>query len=122
MMSVDDTPAQPPSVRSMVNEFKREILAGDLTPHRASEIEQRLTALLGNIQDEQREADALYADVLAKHMREETKANRARILAETSPEFLRKRAVHDTHTHAVEMIRSLRGLIRMATEEMRLTR
>lgn len=112
----------PVSVREIVNQIKREILSGDLTPHRASELEQKLSALLGNIMDEARNADALYAEVLAKHMGEQTKANRARILAETSPEFLRKRAVKDTHTLATELIRSLRSMLRMATEEMRLTR
>lgn len=110
------------SVRELVNGFKREILAGDLSARRASEIEQALTALLGNIQDEARIADSLYAEVLVKCMREETKANRARILAETSQEYLRKREVHDTHKLATELIRSMRNLIRMTTEEMRLTR
>ena len=112
----------PPSVRDLVNFYKREVLSGNVTPRRASEIEQQLTALLGNILDEQRIADSLYNEVLAKCMREETKANRARIIAETSQEFLRKRAVKDTHVLATQLIVSMRSMIRMATEEMRLSR
>ncbi len=116
------TEAAPVSVRERVNIFKREILTGDLTPYRASEIERALTALLGNIQDEQRIADSLYAEVLAAAMKVEQKANRARVIAETSQEFLRKREVSDTFKHATQLIISLRGMIRMATEEMRLSR
>lgn len=119
---MSDEGNKPPSVRQRVNFFKAEILSGDLTPHRASEIEQQLTALLGNILDEQRIADSCYAEVYAAALREEKKANRAKVMAETSPQYLRKREVQDTHTLAVEMIRSMRGLVRMATEELRLTR
>jgi hydrogenase maturation factor len=118
---VTDT-AQPVSVRELVNSIKREILAGDLTPRRMSDLELTLSALLGNIQDEIRNADALYADVLLKCMREESKANRARILAETSPEYLRKRAASDCYKLAVELIRSLRSVGRQQVEEMRLAR
>lgn len=110
------------NVRDLVNGFKREILAGNLGAHRASEIEQALTALLGNIQDEARNADFLYAEVYAKCLREAGKANRAKVMSETTQEYLHKRMVHDTHTLCVELIRSMRGLVRMATEELRLTR
>ncbi len=110
------------SVRDLVNGYKREVLAGDLTPYRASEIERALTALLGNLMDEQRIADSLYAEVLAAAMKVEQKANRAKVIAETSQEFLRKREVSDTFKHATQLIISLRGMIRMATEEMRLQR
>lgn len=115
-------PAEPVSVRSIVNRIKQEVLAGELTPHKASSLERTLTALLGNILDEQRAADAAYNDVYAKHLREEGKANRAKVFAETSPEYLRKQAVKDTHTLATQMIISLRGMLRMSTEEMRLSR
>lgn len=110
------------TVRDLVNAFKREVLQGDLAPQRAAEIELKLSALLGNILEEIRNAEALYADVLLKCMESEGKANRAKVRAQTTPEYLRKQAAKDCHTLAVEMIRSLRGMLRMATEEMRLTR
>lgn len=116
------TEANRPTVRSLVNTIKQEILSGDLTPHRASALERTLTALLGNILDEQRAADSCYAEVYAKHMREEGKANRAKVLAETSAEFHRKQAVKDTYTLATQLIISLRGMVRMVTEELRQTR
>lgn len=121
-METPESVAAPVSVRSIVNRIKQEILAGDLTPHKASALERTLTALLGNIMDEQRAADASYADVYAAMMREHGKANRAKVFAETSPEFIRKQAVKDTHVLAQQLIISLRGMVRMATEEMRLTR
>jgi hypothetical protein len=81
-----------------------------------------LTALLGNVHDEQREADSAYRLVLLDCMRTEDKANRARIVAETTPAYHRAREAKDTGTLVVEMIRSCRAYLRSLDEEMRLAR
>jgi hypothetical protein len=81
----------------------------------------KLTALLGNVLDEQREADAAFNVVLLKHLETEEAASRAKIRAETTAEYHRKREARDVHELTVELIRSLKMFIKGRAEEMRLT-
>jgi len=94
----------------------------ELQPNEAANVLNHMTALLGNISEEIREADHDYACVLLKCLESEESANRAKIRAETSPEYLRKREARDTKELALEMIRSLKYFLRSKEEEMRLTR
>lgn len=111
------------TVRGFVREIQVEVRdTPDLQPDRASELMNRLTALLGNINDEIREADCLYAGVLLQHLESEDAANRAKIRAETTPAYQRKREARDTKELAVEIIRSLKYFLRSKEEEMRLAR
>src|SRR5687767_10872193 len=84
------------SVREMVKQAHSEMLKGDMLPEKQREWQAKLTALLANVQAEIREADALYARVLLDVMNTEAKANRARIVAETTPAFHRKCEARDT--------------------------
>lgn len=111
------------TVRDLVREMQREIRdTPDLSPDRASELMNRLTALLGNCNDEIREADADFARVLLLHLESEEAANRAKIRAETTPEYGRKREARDTKELVIELVRSLKYFLRSKEEEMRLTR
>lgn len=110
------------TVRDLVGSLQREVLAGDLLPERASDILLKLTALLGNCASEIRDADMAYANRLLVALDTHDKANRARIVAETTPEYARKREAHDTKDLVVELIRSLRQMLRTAGDEMRLSR
>lgn len=110
------------SVRELVNSIRNEVRDTDLTPERASVLCAQLSALLGNILAEVREADMAFNKVLAQCLDAEKKANRARIQAELSPEYARKREAHDLQTVSVEMVRSLRKLQDTYREEMRLSR
>ena len=110
------------SVRELVREMQAEILKGDLQPRRAAELLMRLTALLGNCAQEIREADATYANVLLALLKSHDKANRARIEAETTPAYARRQEARDTKELIVELARSLKYLLRAASEEMQLTR
>lgn len=109
------------TVRDLVRTIQGEML-GDLQPQRAAELLSKATALLGNCNTEIRDADAQYAQVLLGCLNSEAKANRARIIAETTPEFQRKREARDTKELVTEMVRSLKYILRAAEEEMRLTR
>lgn len=109
------------SVRELVWEMQREVRDTDLQPDRGAEILVRLSALLGNISDEIREADHAYALRLLACYHEEAKANRAQILAETSPQYLRKREARDLQVLALELIRSLKYFLRVKDEERRHT-
>jgi len=111
------------TVRALVRLYQHEIQqASDLLPDRAAELLTKLTALIGNCNDEIREADALYAAVLLGHLETETKANRAKIRAEISPEYQRKREARDTKELAVELARSLKYFLRAKEEELQLSR
>ena len=82
----------------------------------------QLCSLVGNCNDEIREADAAYATVLLAHLDSEEKANRARIRAETSTEYQRKREARDTKELVIELARSLKYLLRSKAEELQLAR
>ena len=112
-----------PTVRDLVRDIQSEIRsAGDLLPDRASELLTTLSALIGNINDEIREADAQYAVVLLRFLDSDEAANRARIRAEITPEHRRKREARDTKELAKEMIGTLKYFLRAKGEEMRLSR
>ena len=110
------------TVRALVKSIQLEIRdGGELLPERAAQLLTHLTALLGNVNDEIRQADMEYAVVLLKCLEGEEAANRAKIRAEISPEYQRKREARDTKELTQEMIRSLKYLLRAAEEEMRLS-
>lgn len=111
------------TVRSRIKSAQVEIRdGGELLPARAAQLLMELTALLGNCAEEIRLADFLYAHVLLDELERNEKANRARIRAETSPEYARKREARDARELVIELIRSLKYLLRSAEEEMRLAR
>ena len=110
------------TIRDMLARLRSEVIAGDLSPARAGEIATQLSALLGNVTQEIREADMAYNAVFAKCLDEEGKANRARIRAELTQEYLRKREAHDLQLVTVEMVRSLRKMQDTFRDEMRLAR
>jgi len=111
------------TVRALVKSYQQEILqASDLLPDRAAELLTKLTALLGNVNDEIREADQQYALVLLGYLESEMKANRAKIYAEISPQYQRKREARDTKELAVELARSLKYFLKAKAEELQLSR
>ena len=111
------------TVRDFVRSFQREIRdTPDLLPDRAAELLNQLASLLGNCNDEIRAADAAYAAVLLGQLESEEKANRARIKAETSPEYQRKREARDTKELVIELMRSLKYFLRSKAEELQMAR
>lgn len=110
------------SVREMVKAIQNEMRGDDLQPSRAAELLAKATSLIGNCNAEMREADAAFNTVLLHYLDANEAANRARIRAETSPEYMRKREARDTKELVIEMVRSLKLVVRAAEEEMRLAR
>lgn len=110
------------TVRSRIKSAQVEIRdGGELLPTRAAQLLMELTALLGNCAEAIRAADSAYAVLLLRELESSEHANRARIRAETSPEYARKREARDARELVVELIRSLKYLLRSAEEEMRLS-
>ena len=110
------------TVRSLVKSIQQEVVTGKLHPERASQLLLQASALLGNCAEEIREADAAYAHVLLAILDSEKKANRAKIRAETTQEYQRKREARDTRELLVEIVGSLKYCLRAAEAEMRLSR
>jgi hypothetical protein len=106
--------------RELVTDIARELRIGDLLPERGRQLLTKLTALMGNCNQEIREADAEYAVVLLRYLDGSEAASRAKIRAEVTAEYKRKREAHDTKELTVEMIRSLKVILRSVDEEMRL--
>ena len=112
------------TVRDMVKAIQVEVRdrASDLSPERASELLMQLTSLIGNINDEIRVADAEYGTVLLACYSSEETVNRAKIVAETTPAYQRKRAAKDAKELALQMIGSLKYYLKSKQDEMRLAR
>lgn len=108
------------TIRGMVRLIQVEVRdTPDLQPDRAAELLNKLTALLGNLNDEIRIADALYAEVLLGCLDSDEAANRAKIRAETTPAYKRKREAKDTKELAIELIRSLKYFLKTKQDEYR---
>lgn len=111
------------TVREMVRQIQTEVRdTPDLLPSRAADLLTKLTAILGNVNDEIREADHAYAVVLLQFLEADEAANRAKIRAETSMPFIRKREARDTKELVIELVRSLKYFLKAKEEEMRLSR
>jgi hypothetical protein len=110
------------TVRAMVAEAAADMRRGDLQPADLRVLLGRLTGLLGSCNEEIRHADAVYAGVLLQLLESHEAANRARIRAQTTPEYQRVREARDTKEACVEMVRAIKYQLRSADEEMRLTR
>jgi hypothetical protein len=110
------------TVRDRVRAIQKSLRDGALTPDLTREALIQLTALMGNVHDEQRQADHDYKLVLLTAMRAEGKANRAQMVAETSPQYDRAREAKDTAALVLEMIRSCKVYLKSLDTEMGLTR
>ena len=110
------------TVRERVKAIQKELRDGALTPDVARESLIQLTALMGNVNDEQRDADHEYKLVLLGCLQGDEAANRARIRAEVTPQYQRSREAKDTRDLVIEMIRSCKAYLRSLDEEMRLVR
>lgn len=111
-----------PTIRERIRTIQADLRDGALTPDMARESLVVLTALMGNVADEQRTADHEYKLVLLGCLQTHDKANRARIAAEVTTQFQRAREAKDTANLVQEMVRSCRAYLRSLDEEMRLQR
>jgi hypothetical protein len=108
-----------PTIRSLIADMQREIRDTDLQPDRAAELLTRLSALYGNVLDEIRAADMEYAQVLLTALNGDEAASRAKIRAEISPQYQRKREAHDTEKLVQELNRALKYFLRAKEAELR---
>ena len=93
-----------------------------MLPSRARELLMTLTSLIGNCQQQVTATEGAYTAVLARCLDDEKKANCARIRAEMSQEFAAKQEARNTFVLVLEMIRSLKIVLKSIEEELRLSR
>lgn len=109
-----------PSVRSLIHAIQKEVLKSEeLAPDRAAELLAQLAALYGNVNDEIREAEFSYNLVLLDFFDKEKTANRAKIKAETTEEYLRMKQARDTKDLIKYLAGGLKYFLRAKEEEMR---
>lgn len=107
------------TVREMVRAMQTEMRHPGLLPERAREILVQLSSLYGNCLDEMREADHAYSVVLLQCLDANEAANRAKIRAQISPEYQRKREASDIAELVLESIRSIKVVLKSLESEMR---
>ena len=105
------------TIREMIYDIQNEVAKGDLVSEVAADLLTKLSALMGNINDEIRKRDVEYSRVLLQWLETEEKANRAKIKAECSSEYLAKREARDLKELALEIIRSLKYYLRAKEDE-----
>ena len=112
------------TVRDMVKAAQVEIRdTEDMSSHRAAELLNHLSALLGNVNDEIRKADAEYAVVRMQCIeRFGGKVNHGEAASEVTPEYMRKREARDAKELAQSLISALKYTIKSDHEAMRLAR
>lgn len=84
------------TVRQRIAAIHAEQLKGGTTPIQAAQWQATLGALVGNVLEEIREAEAAYHVVFAGLLDAEGKANRATIRAQMTDEWKRLREAKDT--------------------------
>lgn len=107
------------SIRDRVKLIQDVMRNNDLTPATARESLVQLTGLVGNIHDEQRTAERDYKLVLLGCLNAEKRANRARIVAETTPAYDRAKTAKDLAELVTQMIITCRSYLRSLDEEIR---
>ena len=108
-------------IRDMVVDYQNKIASkDDLQPEKAAKYMTELSALLGNINDRIKETELAYNKKLLQCYESEEKANRAKILAETSQEYDDKLTAKNVKEVAIQMIGSLKYYLRAKEQEYRL--
>lgn len=109
------------TVRDRIAAIHAQQLRGDTTPTQAAQWLATLGALVGNVLQEIREAEADYNQVYVTHLDKEGKANRAKIRAELTPEYQRLRVARDLFKQVEHQMSTLKYLLKAHETEARVT-
>jgi hypothetical protein len=110
------------SVREMIRAEQHALRQGNLTPSLLCDMLERLTSLIGNVNDELRTAEIDYKRRLLEHRQTRESSAEARMYAEADPMYARYREAKDTKELAIEMIHSVKAVLKSTADEMRLAR
>ena len=107
------------TVREILKSIHDEVLASeDLLPDRAAELLAKLAALYGNCLDEVRTVEMAYNAVLLARYNSEKTANRAKVVAQADPSFLRLREAQDAVKLCLELIRATKYFLKEKGNEL----
>jgi len=109
------------NIRQMIQKIQEELAKGNLMPERAAELLTQLAALLGNVNERILECDLAYNKILLFWLQNEAKANRAKVHAECTDEYRAKIEARNIKELTLEMIRSLKYLLKAKEEEKRVS-
>lgn len=110
------------TTRQIVTDIQTECRVTEVLPQRAAEMLTTLSAILGNLNQESRTADLAYDVKYLELFRIHDAANRAKLFANVTTEYARKREAKDTQEEAKQLVITLRQILRTHGDEMRLTR
>lgn len=108
-----------PTVRDRIRVIERAMLVGGLPPSSVREFLSVATALLGSCNREVTEADLAFNAFLAGCRRSCKTAAEARMVAEDSLQYRRKREAEAEQANCEEMVRTLKVLLKSLDSEMR---
>ena len=100
------------TVRERVKEIQTEVRDSVIGPERARVLLSMLAGLLGHCYEAVRLADAEYGAVLLGYLESGERVHLSKLRAELTPEYARKREARDTQSLVVELMRSLKHLLR----------
>lgn len=107
------------TIRDRIRVIERAMLVGSLHPAQVREFLSVTTALLGSCGREVTEADLAFKSFLAGCRRSLPSAAAARIEAEDSPQYRRKREAEAEFAQCDELVKSLKVMLRSLDSEMK---
>ena len=107
------------TIRDRIRLIERAMLVGGLPPAAVREYLSIATALLGSCNREVVEADLSFNAFLAGCRRQSKTSAEARMEAEDSLQYRRKREAEAEQANCEEMVRTLKTLLRSLDSEMR---
>ncbi len=107
------------TVRDRLRVIERAMLVGNLYPAQVREFLSIATALLGSCGRELVEADLSFNAFLAGCRRNCKTAAQARMEAEDSPQYRRKREAEAEQANCEETVRTLKAMLRSLDSEMK---
>jgi len=103
-------------VKDYIEKIRRESM-GDLTPVRATELLNKLSALLGTVNEQWVKAEMEYNRYYEKMTQEVEKVTEARVRAKASNEYEKKLEMEGLQDVTKELLRAMKYFIKVALQE-----
>lgn len=107
-------------VRKHIEDIRQEVLETDLQPGRAAELMAKLTSLYSNVLDELAADIFVFNKVEAGFVVTEPTAARAKALARATVQYSALLSSQHLEKSTLQMMQSLKALVKFKQEEMRL--
>jgi hypothetical protein len=107
------------TIRELISAYQSEVAKGELTPERAATFVTQLSALYGNVNKQILATSLAYNRILKTALETNEAASRAKIQAETTPEYVAKMEAQNAEKELLLLIRSLNRYLKVKEEEYR---